>query len=251
MAQNLNPLFLHGKETELVVNEYDITCFVNNIDLTQDIDLPEVTTFCDDTRRYINGLRNATGSIAGFIDDDADAGIDFFLQATFNLPTSSIWSDAPNGFTVGNLVYLFRALISSYNTTQPVDGVQAFTADLQLDGNLNRGFSLHALAAETATGNSASVDNLVSSATGLVAHLHVVLASGTTPSLTVNLADSPDDMTFTDIPGFTFAAATAPDFERLETGPGDTIERYVRSEWIIAGTTPSFTFVVAFARKPA
>jgi len=250
MAQNLNPLFLHGKETELVVNEFDITCFVNNIDLTQDIDLPEVTTFCDDTRRYINGLRNATGSIAGFIDDDATEGIDFFLQATFNVPTSSIWSDAPNGFTVGNLVYLFRALINSYNVTQPVDGVQAFTADLQLDGNLSRGFSLHALAAETATGGSSPQDNVVTTDTGLVAHLHVILASGTTPTLIVFLEDSPDDMTYTVIPGFTFATATAPTFERLETGPGDTIQRYVRSAWTIAGTTPSFTFVVAFARKP-
>lgn len=263
MAQVLNPTFLHGKETELFLCEFDITCFVNNIDLTQDIDLPEVTTFCDETRRYINGLRNATGSIGGFIDDDADTGIDAILQATFNLPGSSIFSDAINGFTIGNRVYLFRALISSYNTTQPVDGVQAFSADLQLDGDLSSGFSLHANAAETATGTGAGVDlqnqpgydGATTSDTGFVAHLHVCAASGTTPTLDVEVEDSPDDMTYSTIGtagAATFAQATEPVCERLETSPGqETVERFVRASWTIGGTTPSFTFVVAYAPKPA
>jgi hypothetical protein len=263
MAQVINPTFLHGKETELFLCEFDITCFVNNIDLTQDIDLPEVTTFCDSTRRYINGLRNATGSIGGFIDDDADTGIDAILQATFNLPGSSLFSDAVNGFAVGNRVYLFRALINSYNTTQPVDGVQGFTADLQLDGDLSSGFSLHANAAETVTGVSAGVDLInqpgydgaVTSVSGFVAHLHVCAASGTTPTLDVEIEDSADDMTYAAIGTGTegvFAQATAPTCERLETSAGAfSIDEYVRSSWVIAGTTPSFTFVVAYAPKPS
>jgi hypothetical protein len=259
MAQVINPTFLHGKETELFLCEFDITCFVNNIDLTQDIDLPEVTTFCDDTRRFINGLRNATGSIGGFIDDDADTGIDAILQATFNLPGSSLFTDAPEGFTVGNIAYLFRGLINSYNTTQPVDGVQGFTADLQLDGDLSRGFSLHANAAETTTSDGGSVDlqnaqgydGAVTSDTGFVAHLHVCAVSGTTPTLDIDLEDSADDMTFVAITGGTFAQVTALTCERLETSPGDVLDNFVRASWTIAGTTPSFTFVVAYAPKPA
>ncbi len=259
MAQVLNPTFLHGKESEIFLCEFDISCFVNNIDLTQDIDLPEVTTFCDDTRRYINGLKNATGSLGGFIDDDADTGIDAILQATFNVPTSSIWTDAPNGFTVGNFVYLFRALINSYNTTQPVDGVEAFTADLQLDGDLSRGFSLHANAAEIVSGTSASIDlqnsqgydGAVTSTTGFVAHLHVCAVSGTVPTLDVLLEDSPDDMVFTGIAGGGFAQNTAIGCERLETTAGATVDQFVHADWTIAGTTPSFTFVVAYAAKPA
>lgn len=260
MAQIVNPTFLHGKETELFLCEFDITCFVNNIDLTQDIDLPEVTTFCDDTRRYINGLRNATGSIGGFIDDDADTGIDAILQATFNLPGSSLFTDAPEGFAVGNIAYLFRGLINSYNTTQPVDGVQGFTADLQLDGDLSRGFSLHANAAETVTGVSASVDlvnaqgydGALTSATGYVAHLHVCAASGTTPTLDVEIHDSADDMTFLALDNGVFTQATAVTCERLETSAGaETVEQFVLADWTIAGTTPSFTFVVAYAPKPS
>lgn len=258
MAQVLNPTFLHGKETELFLCEFDISCFVNNIDLTQDIDLPEVTTFCDDTRRYINGLKNATGSIGGFIDDDADTGIDAILQATFNVPTSSIWTDAPNGFAVGNIAYLFRALINSYNTTQPVDGVQAFTADLQLDGDLSRGFSLHANAAETASQNGNGVDlqnaqgydGAVTSTTGYVAHLHVCAVSGTTPTIDVAVQDSSDDMAYSDL-DLVFAQATGVSCERLEQSPGgETVDQFIRSEWVIAGTDPSFTFVVAYAPKP-
>lgn len=259
MAQVLNPTFLHGKETELFLCEFDISCFVNNIDLTQDIDLPEVTTFCDDTRRYINGLKNATGSIGGFIDDDADTGIDAILQATFNVPTSSIWTDAPNGFAAGNIAYLFRALINSYNTTQPVDGVQAFTADLQLDGDLSRGFSLHANAAEIATGtsigvdlqNSQGYDGAVTSTSGFVTHLHVCAVSGTVPTLDLEVEDSPDDMVYTSLAGAAFAQATAVGCERLETSPGASVDQFVRASWVIAGTTPSFTFVMAYAPKPS
>lgn len=259
MAQVLNPTFLHGKETELFLCEFDITCFVNNIDLTQDIDLPEVTTFCDETRRFINGLRNATGSIGGFVDDDADTGIDAILQATFNLPGSSLFSDAINGFAVGNRVFLFRALVNSYNTTQPVDGVQAFTADLQLDGDLSSGFSLHALAAETVTASGASVDlqnsqgydGALTSNSGYVSHLHVCAASGTTPTLDVAPQDSADDMTFVDL-DLTFAQFTTVGCERIEQSAlAETVEQFVRAEWTIGGMTPSFTFVVAYAPKPS
>jgi len=260
MAQVLNPTFLHGKESEIFLCEFDISCFVNNIDLTQDIDLPEVTTFCDDTRRYINGLKNATGSLGGFIDDDADTGIDAILQATFNVPTSSIWTDAPNGFAVGNFVYLFRALINSYNTTQPVDGVEAFTADLQLDGDLSRGLSLHANAAEIVTADGASVDlqnqqgydGAVTSATGFVAHLHVCAVSGTTPTFASALEDSPDDMVFSGIVNGGFTTVGVVGCERLEIGANvETIDQFVRLSWVIAGTSPSFTFVAAYAPKPA
>lgn len=250
MAQVLNPVFLHGKESEVMLNEFDLTCFLNTFDLTQDIDLPEVSTFCDDTRRFINGMRNATGSLGGFIDDDAADGIDAILQATFNVPTSSIWSDAPNGFAVGNLAYLFRALISSYSTSQPTDGVESFTADLQLDGDLTRGNSLHALAAEIVSGTSTSVDNVALSTNGGIAHLHVCAASGTTPTLDVEIQDSADDMTFVLVTGLDFTQATAPTFERKETALGLSIDQYVVADWVIAGTTPSFTFVVTFGRRP-
>lgn len=85
---------------------------------------------------------------------------------------------------------------------------------------------------------------------GLVAHLHVILASGTTPTLDVDLEDSPDDIVYSTVTGMTFAQATAPSCERLETANGsDTIDQYIRSIWTIAGTTPSFTFVVAVAVK--
>jgi len=257
MSQSLTPTFLHGKETEIVLCQHDITCFVNNIDLTQDIDLPETTTYCNDTRAYINGLRNATGSIGGFIDDDYDEGIDAILQATFNTSSASIWTDAPNGFTKGNITYLFQALVSSYNTTQPVDGVQSWTADLQLSGDLHRGVSLHAIAAEIATvaaADGVDMENFyggVTTTQGLVAHLHVVLASGTTPTLDVEIHDSADDITYLLVPNMVFTQATGVTCERIEIANGaNTTEQYLAADITIAGTTPSFKFCVEVAVKP-
>jgi hypothetical protein len=88
----------------------------------------------------------------------------------------------------------------------------------------------------TTTSNSVSV--IFQGYTGVVAYLNVKAASGTTPSLVTTLQDSPDGVTWFDIPGGAFAAATAVGLQRLvvpNVGP------FVRAVHTVTGTTPSFT----------
>lgn len=71
----------------------------------------------------------------------------------------------------------------------------------------------------------------------------VTAASGTTPSLTVNIQTSFDN-------GATdawrtiasFAAQTAADTSAHKSFPG--LDRWVRASWTVSGTTPSVTFGV-------
>ena len=72
----------------------------------------------------------------------------------------------------------------------------------------------------------------------------VTAASGTTPSLTVNVQTSHDN-------GATDAWRTVASFAAL-TAAGSSpwndfagLDRWVRATWTITGTTPSFTFGVA------
>lgn len=238
--------FIHGKDTRVVLDQFNVSPFLNSMDLGRDRDNPETTVFGNDgNRTYIAGLRNASISMSGFF-DGANNAIDQVLHDTLEADTAKTIMAAPIGFAVGNLVYLFQAHPSTYAPTSPVDGVVAFSSDLNGTGRVDRGFSLHQLTAETTTANGSSVDNGASTANGGLGQLHVTAVSGTTPTLDVIIQDSPNGTTYAAFITFT-QVTTTPSFQRiLQTG---TVDRHVRAMWTIAGMTPSYTFTVGFARR--
>lgn len=68
--------------------------------------------------------------------------------------------------------------------------------------------------------------------------LNVTAASGTTPSITVNVQTSPDGSSWTTVASFT--AATAVSATSKVFGP---LDRYMRAQWAApSGATPSFNF---------
>lgn len=95
---------------------------------------------------------------------------------------------------------------------------------------------LQALVTQTATSTSATYD--LGSYGTLRADLHVSAASGTTPSMTVQLNTSPDGINWTAL-GSAFTAATAAtDQHKVFAG----CDRYLQAVATITGTTPSFTW---------
>lgn len=92
--------------------------------------------------------------------------------------------------------------------------------------------------AVTAAGNTVAIDSGDTTEARLT--LHVTAASGTTPSITVNVQTSPDDTTWSTVASFT--AATATSTQQKVFAP---LDRYVRAQWAQpTGTTPSFTFAI-------
>lgn len=69
--------------------------------------------------------------------------------------------------------------------------------------------------------------------------LNVTAASGTTPSLTVNVQTSGDNSTWATVASFTAATTTG-----VQRKVFNGLDRYVRATTTITGTTPSFTFGV-------
>ena len=235
--------FSHGKDTRVLLNEFNMSTFFNSADVTRDIDVPETTVYGENDRTYINGLRGGTISYAGFWDGTTVTGVDVVLEATLGVSTARIITHAPLGFAIGNVVYMFTTHSTSYGVSHPVDGVVSLTADLQSTGVIDRGVSLHTLTAETVVGDFTSVDNLASTSNGAIAFLHVTAFTGT--DVTIVVADDADDVDpFSDI--ITFTVVTGPTSESL-TAAG-TIEQFVRSE-ISAGTFTSVTFSVSFSRR--
>lgn len=100
------------------------------------------------------------------------------------------------------------------------------------------GVTLVGSGVRTATGNGGAV--VMGEHSTLRLTLDVTAASGTTPSLTVNVQHSADGSTWTT--HSSFAAKTAAGTERKVFAG---LDRYARASWTISGTSPSFTFSVA------
>ena len=107
--------------------------------------------------------------------------------------------------------------------------------------------SILASAARTASGNSGSPIDVAAYSGGVLA-IDVTAVSGTTPSMTVNFVTCTDSGTSNC--GFVHTASSA------ITATGKTLlkvnnfGRFVRIEYTITGTSPSFTFSAYGAFKP-
>jgi predicted secreted protein len=132
--------FKHGKGTIFKLDDStptlnDISAYVNNVDFPREVDTPETTTFGNDDRTYIAGLRGATISITGFWDETVDG----YLAGIVGQATSSTFEYGPQGGSTGDIKYSGEAFVTNYTQGSPVDGVTTFSLDLQITGAVTRG----------------------------------------------------------------------------------------------------------------
>lgn len=234
--------FVAGRRAKVLIGEFDLSAFLNNVSAARTADLADISCFGDADRDYLKTMQAATVTLSGFIDVAAGATepvLSSFLTGSSSRAVSIFWdADA-----IGSPGICGAGWEGSYEDSSPVDGVQAIAANLTFTGQVDRAVSLHALGTETATGAYASVDDGASSANGAVANLHVT-AGGASGTGTVVVQDSADNMTFATIGTFSnFTAATS----QTLTISG-TIRRYVRANLTSARNTQ--TFAVAFGRRP-
>lgn len=234
----------HGKATALLVDQYDLSAFLNNADWSRTADTHETTTFGKDSKTYIPGLHDGSISTEG-LHETAAGATDPVLAAALGAPAGQVVSLLLQGQTHGGRCKLGRAELTGYDTASPVSDIVTVSAEFQGDGGIWGGVVLALLEAKTASGNGTAHDAGASTAGGWVANLHVTAVAGTTPSDTVKIQHSADNSTWADLG--TFAAVTAAGSQQI-TGTG-TVNRYVRVVDTISGTTPSITRAVAFARK--
>lgn len=239
---------MHGKNTSVLFNAFDLSTYFNQADTNIDQSTGENTGFqpTGSARTFEQGLNGGTVSLSGFFNGGANA-VDAKLSAAINPSADDVVSIGLEGvLSLGKVVKLLASQLTQYQVSSPFDGIVTVSGQMQSNGGIQSGAVLHPLGAETATGNDTSIDQAAATSNGGVAHLHVTAVSGTTPNNTVVVQHSSDNSTFADL--ITFTAATAVTAER-KTVTG-TVNRYVRTKRTISGTTPSFTYMCAFARRP-
>lgn len=153
----------------------------------------------------------------------------------------------PDTANAGDLAYLGQALTGSYQLGGQVGDVAPWSAKLGGTQALARGVILHPPGtARTATGNGTVVQHVAPTGNQRVyAALHVLSVAGTAaPTVTVTVeADNAGAFT-TPVTVATFTAATARGGQ-VVSGPGAAGDTWYRVKYTVAGTTPSFLFVVS------
>jgi hypothetical protein len=236
--------FKHGRNTVVLYNQYDMTAFLNASDTDASVDNPITTTYSNSgVRRQVVGLQDGKVTFGGYHDTGATHPV---FTAALGAASAGLLSLFPEGTTIALPVTMLGVRAASYKASEPVDAVVTCTAEFDGDGPMNFGVSLHSIAAaESGTGDSTGVDYGAATTNGGVAHIHVKSITST-PTATVKVQHSSDDVTYADL--VTFSSITGVTSERVEVAAGTTVNRYTReTRSALSGGT--ITYAVAFARR--
>lgn len=243
----------HAKKTRILVDEHDLSNYLNQIDTEGSAAPLNSTTFQDAEMTYAGGMADGKASLKGLYWSKADEidpldrdAIDDILSAALGADETNVVTLAhADVLTQGDRVTLLSARETKYSVTAPHDQLVSAMAEMQAIGGLRYGDILLALAARTVSGVSAVFDGGAASTLGAVLHLHCLLASAA-DTLDVIVEDSADGASgWATIAAF--AQVTAKSAERLLIA--GNVRRHLRVTYTIAGTGPSFTFLVALARN--
>jgi hypothetical protein len=166
-----------------------------------------------------------------------------------SLPTADVITTYCRGTTLGNAAAAMVGKQLNYDPQRGNDG--SFTFDVEAVANgfgVEWGVQLTAgQRTDTTATNGTGVDQTtVSTAFGWQAYLQVFSGFVGT-SVTVTVQDSADNVTFANLSGGAFTAATGITTQRLAGGATDTVRRYVRA--ITTGTFSNAVFSVVFVRN--
>lgn len=242
--------FRHGKNTKVLVNASDLSSYFNDVTANATVEVAETTTFgaTGGSKTYVTGLNDGTLSLSGLFDGAAGA-VDEVISGVLGSSTDVNFTIAQDGgLTVGSRCIIGQSIDTKYDVKAPVAGVVSVSADFQADGGTDPGVVLAGLSSVSATGNGTSVDGTVATTNGGTGLLHVT-ANTRNGTIVVKVQHSSDNSTWADLATFTTVSTTTTTSERVVVATGTTVNRYLRANYTVAGSTGSATVTVAFARR--
>lgn len=225
----------------------DLTSSSNKCEINAEVEDKDVTTYgSSGWNEVIGGLKSGELKAGGFWEAADDSKVD--NASWSNLGGANVpYTVGPTGASIGDTCYFMRGVETSYKLFGEVGEVAPWETSATSNWPVVRGTFYHApgtARTSTGTGSATLGTGAVTTGKALYGALHVLSASGTTPSLTVTV-ESDDNSGFTSpttVITFTAATAITSEILRSTTVSADT---YYRIKWTISGTSPSFTFVVA------
>lgn len=229
------------KSQVILIGSHDLSGRINAVALDAGADALDNTTFGDTTRSFMAGLKTASLAVEGFMDlTDHD------LLMFGNIGAAKFPASVLVGPNEGDYSYGMEALAEEYKFFGEVGEMAPFSAVAQTgDGaGLIRGTLMHnAARASTANGTARQL-GAVSATQKVYAAMHVLAASGTTPTLDVIVQSDNAEGFPSAANRITFAQKTAIGSEWAAPVAGAITDDWWRLSWTIGGSGPSFTFAV-------
>lgn len=132
--------FHHGKGASVRLDDSvggsltDYSQYFNDASVSRSIETAETTTFGDDDKEYIVGLRDATVSLSGMFDETMDGVLEGLLGAGL-----FTWEVGPMGQgTTGDIIYSGEGIVTSYDVSPAVGDVVPMSVEIQCSGAITR-----------------------------------------------------------------------------------------------------------------
>jgi hypothetical protein len=137
--------FVHGKGAAFSIDNAsgvltDISTYCDEVSFPQTVETGETTTFQQNSKTYIVGLRDSTLSVSGKVDPAGDLIISALIDAlSAGSIASASWEFGPAGSAASAIKYTGEAIVTGYDLSAPVGDVVTFSLDLQVTGDVTRG----------------------------------------------------------------------------------------------------------------
>lgn len=223
------PTFLHGKDTQVLVNGVDLTSFFSSVNLSLDSPALDVSVFGQNAKQFIpalifGGTVSLDGLWSGGVGDAED-----ILRTAFLAGSTVNMSYLSGGGAAGYHGYYLPIKRTGHAVTSSITDAVRMSVDNQITGAPLMGVSLGALAQRTnASQTAAGLDLGVGYAGTLAAAgFQVTQFTAGDSSITVTVETATDS-------GFTTGLATIITFNATAVGAysvaesAQTVKRYVR-----------------------
>ena len=234
--------FVAGKNARIISGTLPWSGYCNQTDLSITPNTTDTTVLTSSGKESIPTLNEGKLSLAGFVEVTTE---DPYAAALPLATSGDVFSFAPAGFALGNVVYVVQTNATSYPIAASVDKAVAFKLDVITTGTLDHGQSLADLAQIGTTTTGSSYDNTAATANGGASMLHVTQYAGIT-NVIVKVQHSVDNSSWADL--VTHTTATTTTSERAVVAPATTVRRYLRSVATVSGAG-TVTFQHSFCRR--
>lgn len=231
------------KNAKLYLGGFNLSGDLNQMALNYGVDMLEVTTFNDAAKRRIAGLFDVSADLQGFYQAGTNPDlVDKILWDKLALQ-DEIMTICPTTGAAGEVAYFTKVIEATYTPGGSVGEVFPFSVEAQGAERLVRGIVAETgVKTATVTGTARNL-GAVTASQKLYAAMHVIAASGTTPTLGVTIESDDASGFASPVTRITFAQATAIGAQWKEVA-GAITDTWYRPVITIAGTTPSFTIAL-------
>lgn len=239
-------IFVHTN-CKLFVAQYDFSGQMNKIAIDYSADAPDATTFGQTSHvRAAGGLKTWAASHEGLWEGGTDAGnIDDALFSLMGL-NDKLMTLGPTDGADGSPALFGLTVESDYSPGATIGDLFAFNVSAESSNTLVNGTIMHN-AARTVSGNGTARQlGLVTASKKLYMGLHVVSASGSSPTLDVLIQSDALEGFASPTTRGTFTQAGAITSQWLTPVAGAIADDdWWRVNYTIGGGGPSFTFIVS------